>query len=372
MRIRILFGLWCLCSCFISIAQSSSPKNSLISMEVLSEDQVAFRIYAPSAQEVKLKSDDMWDKIDFDKDDRGVWEGIWSDARPGAFRYHFVVDGIDVYDPKGPSTKDNTSILMMTSGSDFFAMKKDVAHGGITQRYYYSETLEEMRRLHVWTPAGFEQSNEQLPVLYLIHGGGDTDMAWPTVGCAGNILDNLLDEGKIKPMIVVMPNGTVERENILDRVPMFKEDLMTDIIPFVESNYDVHSDAEHRAIMGLSMGGLETLEAITFHHGDFAYIGVLSSGWWISDTWAKKRGKVDDREARAKQLETIADDFNKSVRLLYFTQGGPEDLAYDNGMETQKLFNGAGIKYQYSESPGGHTWVVWRKNLWDIAPLLFK
>lgn len=206
----------------------------------------------------------------------------------------------------------------------------------------------------------------------MIHGGGDTDNAWPTIGCAGNILDNLLDEGMIKPMIVVMPNGSIKTEKLLDRVPIFTKDLMTDIIPFVEATYNVFTDSEHKAIMGLSMGGLETLEAATIHYNDFGYVGVLSSGWWISDSWATQRGMTDNREQRVTHLKKIAADFNDSVKMLYFTQGGTEDLAYENGMETLKLFDEAGIKYQYSESPGGHTWMVWRKNLNELTPLFFK
>jgi len=164
----------------------------------------------------------------------------------------------------------------------------------------------------------------------------------------------------------------MDTPNMLDRVPIFKEDLMTDLIPFIESNYNVYTDASHRAIMGLSFGGLETLEAVTDHHDEFAYIAVLSSGWWISDTWAEKRGTTDDKELRAERLKQISDDFNKTVQLMYFTQGGPEDLAYDNGMETLKLFDDAGIEYKYREIPGGHTWMVWRQDLRDLAPLLFK
>jgi enterochelin esterase family protein len=189
---------------------------------------------------------------------------------------------------------------------------------------------------------------------------------------AGNILDNLLWEGKIKPMIVVMPNGSIQTSQLLDRPVLFKTDLMTDIIPFIESNYPVRCNAKHRAIMGLSMGGLETLETVLSYYSDFDYIGVLSSGWWISDSWVAKRGIKDDKELRADRLKDIAVSFNRSVRWLFFTQGGPEDLAYDNCMETLHLFDDAGVKYHYSEAPGGHTWMVWRKKLWELAPLLFK
>lgn len=150
--------------------------------------------------------------------------------------------------------------------------------------------------------------------------------------------------------------------------------MITDIIPFVESNYNVQSDAKNRAIMGLSFGGLETLEAATYHYEMFDYVVALSSGWWLSSEWEKKRGKswMDDKAERVAQMSKIAKDFNKSVKLMYFTQGGREDIAYQNGVETMKIFDKAGINFKYSESPGGHTWKVWRKNLTDIAPLLFK
>ncbi|MGK0186767.1 MAG: hypothetical protein ACI9R3_002550 [Verrucomicrobiales bacterium] len=206
---------------------SPKPKVSLISTEVLPGSQVAFRIHAPAARKVALRSDDRWDNIEFKKDRSGVWEGIWTDVQSGAYRYRFVVDGVEVFDPMAPSTRENTAVFMMTSGVEFFAMKENVPHGAIAERHYYSETLKRTRRLHVWTPSGVEKSREPLPVLYLIHGGGDTDTAWPTVGCAGNILDNLLAEGRIKPMIVVMPNGTIETDKPLERVPVFTEDLMT-------------------------------------------------------------------------------------------------------------------------------------------------
>lgn len=355
-------------------ASSQKINKSFVSTEILPDQRVAFRIYAPKAKEVKLVADGKWDKVEFTKDDQGVWEGFWKQADRGAYHYHFLVDGVVVNDPKSPIVSEAKALFMMTDGSDFFALKKDVAHGAMAQRHYYSKTLKKTRRIHVWTPAGFEKSKDKLPVLYLIHGGGGTDMSWASIGCAGNILDNLLAEGKIEPMIVVLPNGSVDIDTptMLERVPIFKMDLMTDIIPFVESNYPVYADASHRAIMGLSFGGLETLEAVIDHPKSFEYIGVLSSGWWISDVWKKERGWMDNKEKKAKRLLEIADDLNTSVKLLYFTQGGPEDLAYDNGVETLKLFDAAGIKYKYSEMPGGHTWMVWRKNLKEIAPLLFK
>ncbi|MRT93706.1 alpha/beta hydrolase-fold protein [Ancylomarina sp. 16SWW S1-10-2] len=370
---KLIVVLFC-CLNIIAIAQQTNPNQSLKSPEVLPGNKVAFRIYAPNAKNVTLRSDDKWDKIEFNKDEKGVWEGIWNNVESGAYRYHFIVDGLPVYDPMEPMAKEKTAVLLMTSGDEVIAMKDNVPHGAIAQRYYYSKTVNKTRRMHVWTPAGYEKSKDKLPVLYLVHGGGDVDNAWTTVGCAGNILDNLLAEGKIEPMLVVMPNGTIQQktETMLEKVPIFNEDLMINIIPFVESNYNVRADAKHRAIMGLSFGGLETLEAATSHPEMFDYVVALSSGWWISDEWQKERGWMDDKAKRVARMKEIGADFNKSVKLMYFTQGGSEDLAYANGHETMKIFDEAGITYKYSESPGGHTWKVWRKNLNDILPLLFK
>ncbi len=147
---------------------------------------------------------------------------------------------------------------------------------------------------------------------------------------------------------------------------------MAGIIPFIQSNYSVYHDASHRVIMRLSLGGLQTLEAAMYHYENFDYVCALSSVWWIAECWENKRGVMDDKELRAAHLKKIGADFNKSVKLMYFTQGGPGDIAYDNGTDTQTLFDAAGIKYEYSESPGGHSWAVWRKNIWDLTPLLFR
>ena len=224
--------------------------------------------------------------------------------------------------------------------------------------------LKTTRRLHVWTPAGYEKSVEKLPVLYLIHGGGDTDLAWPTVGCAGNILDNLLAENKMQPMIVVMPNGSIATENLMDEVPLFAKDLMNDIIPYIEANYRVLTDKDHRALAGLSMGGMETLEAGLNHYKEFGYLWVLSSGWFETN----KKMYAE----RSTYLKTIAQDFNHTVHALHFTQGGPEDIAYNNCKAMLKLFDAAGINYKYSEAPGGHTWYTWRNDLYNLAQQLFK
>ena len=243
-------------------------------------------------------------------------------------------------------------------------MRADIPHGAIAQRYYYSKVLKGLRRLHVWTPAGYEKNADKLPVLYLIHGGGDNDASWPGVGCAGNILDNLMAEGKMTPMVVVMPNGSIPVKNMMDEVPLFEQDLVGSIIPYIEDNYRVVADKAHRAMAGLSMGGMETMETILNDNDKFAYFWVLSAGWFPA--------QKEQFEGYRQRLNKAADGIKKNVRQLVFTQGDPEDIAYQNGLATLKLFDAANVKYEYYTAPGGHTWYTWRNNLHELAQRIFK
>lgn len=358
--------LSCVCPSFAQWQRKPTPNDTLQSTRILPGGEVVLSIYAPEAKNVMVTGDLVpWDKRpDVTKSEVGVWSVKLPALKEGAYRYNFMVDGMKVYDPVAPDASEISALLkVQPTGDEFFAMK-NVPHGGIAQRYYYSQTLKTNRRLHVWTPAGYEKSMDKLPVLYLIHGGGDTDISWPTVGCAGAILDNLMAEGKMQPMVVVMPNGTIHTETLEGEVPIFINDLMNDIIPFIEDNYRVLTDKDHRALAGLSMGGLETLEAGLSYYHKFGYLWVLSSGWF-----------ADQKELYAEKgayLKKIASDFNQTVRMLAFTQGGPEDIAYKNCKEMLKLFDAAGIKYKYSESPGGHTWYTWRNDLYNLTQQLFK
>lgn len=341
-----------------------NPNDTLKSVRQLANGDVVLSIYAPQANQVELGGDIIpWnEKISPVKEDNGIWRFTVPHVSPSVYRYYFVVDGVNVYDPKDPLAEASFAIACIGKGDEFFAMK-DVPHGAMAQRWYYSKNLKTMRRLHVWTPAGYEKSSEELPVLYLIHGGGDTDISWPTVGRAGYILDNLMAEGKIKPMVVVMPNGSVKAEGGAYGVSLFEEDLVGSILPFIEDNYRVKAAPQHRALAGLSMGGMETLETILNHYDRFTYYWVLSSGWWNNgETYPVYQEK----------LNKIADGFGKTVKQLVFTMGGQEDFAWKNCQETLKLFDKAGIKYRYSESPGGHSWYTWRNDLYRLSQELFK
>ena len=335
-----------------------TPNDTLQSVRVLPDGKVLFQIYAPKARTVAVTGDLPWDKpVVFKEAPNGVWKGVCEGLADGCFRYTFIVDGTRVQDPKAPLSAEQASVF--TKGPGYI---KDVPHGAVAQRYYWSETLGQMRRMHVWTPAGYEKSKAKLPVLYLIHGGGDNDASWPGVGAAGWILDNLLAEGKMVPMIVVMPNGTIPVQN---EVPPFAQDMVTSIIPFVEANYNVYTDAKHRAVAGLSMGGMETME-VAFNNIDmFTYVWVLSS--------SLMPGLDPAAESERLQVKKNAAKMNKQFKALVFTQGGPADIAYKNCENTRAQLEKDGLRFDYLENAQeGHSWATWRADLQTLAPTLFK
>lgn len=344
----------------------TTPNDTLQSVRVLKNGNVVYSIYAPKARTVSLAGDAMpWgSKVEAKENPNGVWSFEVPNVKPGVYRYHFVVDGVEVYDPKAPATKELTAVANVApKGDEFFAYRKDIKHGAMAVRTYWSKTLNCTRTMRVWTPAGYEKGKEKLPVLYLVHGGGDTDTSWPNAGAAGEILDNLLADGKIKPMIVVMPNGTVT--NVPNEVPPFAQDMVTDIIPFIESNYRVLTDKNNRAMAGLSMGGMETYETCLNNIDMFSYVWVLSSSF----------APGSDPKAEGERLGVFknADKINKSFKMFVLTQGGPSDIAYKNCENTRKVLDEAGIKYLYEENAQeGHSWGTWRADLYNLAPRLFK
>lgn len=337
-----------------------TPNDTLKSTQVLSNGDVVLKIYAPEAKVVSVGGEVIpWGvKIEGVKAENGVWSFTVPGIKAGTYRYNFVVDGVKVYDPKAKNAFETSALLDVTPNgeNEFFALRKNIPHGAVAELYYFSKTTKSMRRMHIWTPAGYNSGNDKLPVLYLIHGGGDSDVAWPNVGRAGLIMDNQLFEGKCQKMIVVMPDGGIDTK-------VFAQDLGNDIIPYIESNYRVLTDANHRAIAGLSMGGLETLDSFMAFPDKFAYINVMSSGWFANNK--------EMYDAGDKRLAEIAPVLKKTVKYLIFTQGGPEDIAYKNCKEMLKVFDKNGIKYEFSEMPGGHSWLVWRNDLKNLAPKLF-
>ncbi len=291
-------------------AEVAAPQ--VVSPEVLTDHRVTFRILAPNAQAVTLNAGDVpasaWASASaaapanptggrggrpLTKGENGVWELTTSDPIvPGAFRYVFNVDGVTTMDPRNTSISESNAqnwSMFFVPGNAFMETK-EVPHGAVAAVTYHSKTLDKFRRMHVYTPPGYEISSRKYPVFYLLHGAGDCDDSWTSVGRAGFILDNLIAEGKAKPMVVVMPAGhTSQTPNLGGRGagapaarPLFDDDFVKDfvneIMPYAESHYRIQADRAHRAIAGLSMGGGHTLYIAVPHLDKFAYIGVFSSG----------------------------------------------------------------------------------------------
>ena len=354
-----LAAVLCAVSASAQPQRRMTPNDTLQSVRVLPDGTTIFSIYAPKARVVNLTGDAVpWGQPLVPEEKNGVWSFQIPNVKPGAYRYHFIVDGVEVYDPKSSTTRENTALAVVEpNGREFFSYNPDIEHGALAVRSYWSKTLGQTRTMRVWTPAGYEAGKAKLPVLYLIHGGGDSDVSWPTAGCAGNILDNLLAEGKMVPMIVVMPNGACD-------ISMFEKDLMVDIIPFVERNYRVIADKDHRAISGLSMGGIETLEVIFQNPDKFGYVWCLSGGF--------NPGVDIEKEAERLHVRANTPIINKNCKEFVMTQGGKTDITYISGEKANKLFDEVGLKYEYQEVGEGHTWYTWKLNLYDEAQRLFK
>ena len=273
------------------------------------------------------------------------------------------------------------SMFMLPGNEANFEATKDVPHGEIRTAWYRSGTLNTLRRMHVYTPPGYEAGKEKYPVLYLLHGGGDEDSGWSTIGHAGFIIDNLLAEKKAVPMIVVMPNGSLPqppnmppftpgttptpeiraaREAAANR---FTDELLKEVVPFAEKHYRVLTGPENRAIAGLSMGGGQTLRVATTKPGEFAYVGV-----WIAGLFG---GNAEEFEKRNESFFKAADQVNKAVKLFSISVGD-SDFALNGSKALAELLEKHGIKHEMHVSGGGHTWINWRHYLNELAPRLFR
>ena len=374
--------------CGLAGAQNRTPEPAFVSPEVLSDHSVAFRIYAPNAQNVRVGGTDIPGLAQAGpmvKGENGVWELVFGPVMPGAYRYNFSVDGVPVLDYRNPTmseSNNNSWSLVYIPGAEFMDTK-DVPHGAVAAIHYYSKTLNAFRRLHVYTPPGYETSAQKYPVFYLLHGAGDSDDSWTSVGRANFILDNLIAEKIAKPMIVVMPAGHTTRQRAAAGAPggrpNFNDDFVRefngDILPMVEARYRVFNDRNHRAIAGLSMGGAHTLNIGIPHLAKFAYLGVFSSGllstFPIRATGSGEEAEPDhtwENENRA-QLENPA--LKKGLKLFWFSTGSSDFLA-GNTRATVELFKKYGFAPVYQESSGGHTWINWRNYLNEFARKLFK
>ncbi len=330
-----------------------------------SDNRVVFGLHAPTAG--RVQADISGKQYDMKRDANGFWT-VTSDPQTEGFHYYFLlVDGVRVADP-GAETFYGCST--MASGIDIpypdagadglypdrFALR-DVPHGSIVQKRYYSTTAGAWRRMLVYTPAGYDNSKQKYPVLYLMHGGGEDERGWSVQGRTDVILDNLIAEGKATPCIIAMLDG-----NTSD----FESELLNDCKPFVEQNFRVRTGAANTAIAGLSMGGIQTLNTMVAHPELFGYVGVFSSGWWANAA----PGRPSMAEPYYAEMEKNPSRY--AFRSLYLSMGGQEDIAYGNCQQMMKRFDQMGLKYEYQEFPGGHTWPVWRESIYHFAQKMFR
>lgn len=335
---------------------------------ILPGNRVLFRVKAPEAKTVQI---DLGKKYDLVKDGSDHWTVTTDTISNGFHYYSLLIDGVALADPSSQAFygmgRMASGIEIPFSGDGYYSVR-DVDHGDIRSRRYYSTVTGSWRRMYIYTPPGYDGSPEKYPVLYILHGGGEDETGWATQGRTDVITDNLIAEKKSKPMIVVMMDGNLGTGGIANfgeqSLRMFEDELIKVVIPFVEKNYRVHSESSSRALAGLSMGGLQTLFAGIRNTTMFAYLGVFSSGWW-SNQPALSTPQYDFMKAHATTI-------NADLKSFWIAMGGKEDIAHANCKIMCSKFDELGIKYVYSEYPGGHTWPVWRNNLYNFSQVLFK
>ncbi len=370
----------------------------VVSPEVSEDRKITFRLSAPRAQSVRLTASDipgLGQTAVLTKADNGVWSTTVGPVEPGAYRYTFNVDGVATIDPRSPSISEsnaNVWSMVYVPGADFMDTK-NVPHGSVASVNYFSTALNAWRRLHVYTPPGYETSNDKYPVFYLLHGAGDNDQSWTSVGRANYILDNLIAAKKARPMIVVMTAGHTPPTpgagrgggGFLSATDDFAKEFVTDVMPLVEKRYRVLTDRAHTAMAGLSMGGSQTLNIAIPNLQRFAYIGVFSSGL-IGEVGGGGRGARGDATAapapapaapnpnswESRNLAALDNaGLKKGLKLVWFSTGKDDSLMATT-KATVDLLKKHGFAVTFEESPGAHTWINWRNYLNSFAPQLFQ
>jgi enterochelin esterase-like enzyme len=250
-------------------------------------------------------------------------------------------------------------------GRDYYALN-DVPHGDIRMKRYFSTVDGTWKRFFIYTPPGYDAGRDSYPVLYIVHGGGEDERGWATQGLTDLILDNLIAAKRAVPMLIVMVDGNAGTTGFEEAyLQHFDRELKQSIIPFVEKQYRVKAGATNRALAGLSLGGIETLYTGVNSTELFAYLGVFSSSWILPNQAALA-------ERQYANMVANRDKINRNLKQFWISQGGPEDIAYKNNQAMLAKLKELGIKFVYSESPGGHTWPVWRHDLYRFAPVLFR
>lgn len=359
-----------------------APPPTYKSVEVLPDGRVTFRICAPRAKEAKVVTSDVpgfpiglkdgfAEGLPMQRDASGLWSlTTVAPVAPDTYRFNFQIDGAPVPDPRGSTWSQQVNGITSTfevpgAAGEFQSYDRTIPHGTVAMVEYWSTSIGEKRRAHVYTPPGYMKGSRRYPVLYLLHGAGDSDDSWTSVGRAHYILDRLIASGKAVPMIVVMPAAHTPRtptENLL-RNEVFGADLIKDLIPFVDQSYRTQAAPTSRAMAGLSMGGAHTLQFGLTRPDLFRYVGIFSMGLGV-----RSPSEVADYEvANADALKRAA----SQMRLVYYAIG-KDDFLYATVAPTRRVMDKSGIRYRYRETEGGHSWINWRRYWLDFAPLLFR
>ena len=346
--------------------------------QVNSEGRVRVSISAPQALKVQL--DIATVKYDLVKDDKGVWTGESAPQDEGFHYYQLNIDGASVPDPGSlyyyGASRWGSGIEIPAKDQNFYALK-NVPHGQLRENQYFSKTSNSVRRIYIYTPPGYDNDAKKYPVLYLQHGMGENETGWGNQGRAGLIMDNLIAEGKSLPFIIVMENSSVDLGGAprgprpdgapasapaprfggmggMNFVGQFERVLIDDLIPYIESNYRVIPDQAHRAMAGLSMGGMQTHAIVVANPNLFSYVGMFSSNTF-----------------EPKEIKDL-DSFKKQVKVVFMSFGGREKGSVNIGPAAEE-WNKAGIKgVSYISPETAHEWQSWRRSLHEFAPLLFR
>lgn len=345
------------------------------SVEAGEDGRVTFRLCAPGATEVRVTSSDMPDVIPFGgglpltRDASGLWSGTTSaPVAADNYRYSFQVNGVTVPDPQAITfsrerTGTQSTLEVQGEAGRFQSYDPGIAHGLVSEFEYWSETLGAKRRAHVYTPPGYTRDTRRYPVLYLVHGAGDSDDSWTSTGHAHYILDNLIAAGKARPMIVVMPFGhTPERAGAPGMLGNtdFGDDLHKELVPKIDANFRTIARPASRAMAGLSMGGAHTLQFGLTRPDVFRYVGIFSMGLGVGEDVARYE------QVNAAALARSA----REMKLVFYAMGR-DDFLYASVAPTRAMLDRQKITHLYEESAGGHTWINWRRYLADFLPRLF-
>jgi enterochelin esterase family protein len=378
MRKKLLLSFLCLSVAFVTFGQelANFRRAAVVSPEI-GETTVTFRFSAPDAKLVRLYGSWMTSydsSVNMMKNDStGVWSVSVNKPAVELYTYNFIVDGLSSTDPNNViMQRDGTrylSVLLIPGEltENYFEANQ---RGNLEKVWYDSPTIGMSRRMFVYTPYGYNTSGQKYPVLYLLHGGGGDEDAWSTMGRACQILDNLIEKGLAVPMICVMPNGNAGQaaartlmipEKTIDRndpnsANLYVNSIVKDIIPYVESNYRVIADPDHRAVSGLSMGGGHTISVTNLYPGTFNYILPLSMGVGAN------QADID------KNLQGVKNAGYK----LYWLGVGSSDFVWQSAQNLDAALTRNGLEHTFFVTDGGHTWANWRIYLNTFAKLLFK